>query len=67
MMEIIVNGEARQVAEGTTLDALIASFSLSPKAVIVELSGAIVKREQYGVTMVGPGDKVELIQFVGGG
>ena len=67
MIDIIVNGDKKSVATDTTVDALIASLNLSSRAVIVEVSGEVLRKDQYAATTLRAGDKIELIQFVGGG
>lgn len=66
-MEIVVNGEPRTVTAGATLLELLSSWSLDPRAVVVEHNRKIVRRPSLGDVRVEPGDKIELVQFVGGG
>ncbi|HWH02661.1 MAG TPA: sulfur carrier protein ThiS [Gemmatimonadales bacterium] len=66
-MEIVVNGEPRMVTAGATLLELLSSWSLDPRAVVVEHNRKIVRRPSLGDVRVEPGDKIELVQFVGGG
>ena len=67
MIEISLNGTARSVADGASIGELIEEFKLSPKAVIVELNGAVVKASDATAHKLAVGDRVELIQIVGGG
>lgn len=66
-MEIVVNGEPRTVMAGVTLLELLNSWSLDPRGVVVEHNRKIVRRPSLGDVRVEPGDKIELVQFVGGG
>lgn len=66
-MEIVVNGEPRRVTAGVTLLELLNSWSLDPRGVVVEHNRKIVRRPSLGDVRVEPGDKIELVQFVGGG
>lgn len=66
-MEIVVNGEPRTVTAGVTLLELLNSWSLDPRGVVVEHNRKIVRRPSLGAVRVEPGDKIELVQFVGGG
>jgi len=66
-MNIVCNGEERQVAENTTVEQLIAELGLQPEVVVAECDGTIVPREIYGSSLLRQGSKVELIRFVGGG
>ncbi len=66
-MKISVNGEARDVAPGTTIEQLVAGLSLGGLKVAVERNFNIVPREQYGATALAEGDRLEVVTFVGGG
>ena len=66
-MDIVVNGEARRVAERSSLLDLLATLGLDPRTVVVELNREIVRRPRLGETILAAGDAVELVHFVGGG
>jgi thiamine biosynthesis protein ThiS len=65
-MIIHVNGEQREVAEGTTVRALIQQARLSPDKVAVELNRRLLRGDRYDTTLKA-GDQVEIVTFVGGG
>lgn len=67
MIEIIVNGQPKSVAENLSTTGLIESLGLSPKAVIVEFNGAVIKASELSARQLSAGDRLELIQIVGGG
>lgn len=66
-LEITLNGEPRRVAGPATLASLLATLGLDPRAVVVELNRAIVRRPRLAETPLASGDSVELVHFVGGG
>jgi thiamine biosynthesis protein ThiS len=66
-LEIILNGEPRQVPGPATLADLLQHLQLDPRTVVVELNRHIVRRVQLRDTVLAPGDSVELVHFVGGG
>jgi thiamine biosynthesis protein ThiS len=66
-MQIVVNGQPRQVPEGQTLLALLADLGLDPARVAIELDGEIVRRGEWGQRALGPGSRLEVVHFVGGG
>jgi len=66
IVRIEVNGQGRETA-ATTILALIEELSLDPRKVAVELNLEIVPRSLHATTPVSDGDKIELVQFVGGG
>jgi len=65
-MHIQVNGESRQVS-ATTILGLVEELGLDARKVAVERNLEIVPRSLHATTMLVDGDRVELVQFVGGG
>ena len=65
-MRIQVNGEHREVAAATIL-ALVEELGLDVRKVAVERNLEIVPRSLHAVTGLVEGDRIELVQFVGGG
>ena len=66
-MELTVNGEKRQVPDGTTVSQLLGTLKVAPERVVVELNLTILKRAEHPMTLLRAGDHVEIVQFVGGG
>lgn len=67
MMTIQLNGAPREVPEGLTLAALLKWLGLDPDRVAVERNMQIVKRSEWGDTPIEGGDRLEVVQMVGGG
>ena len=65
-MRLQVNGDTRDVVAGTIL-ALVEELGLDPRKVAVERNLEIVPRSLHGGTALAEGDRIELVQFVGGG
>ena len=65
-MKIKVNGQDRDVADGTTVTQLIEQHNLTPQKVAVELNRRLIRTNQYD-TPLNDGDEVEIVTFVGGG
>jgi thiamine biosynthesis protein ThiS len=66
-LEIVVNGEHRQIPGPATIADLLRHLSLDPRTVVVELNRQIVRRPHLDETTLADGDQVELVHFVGGG
>ena len=66
-LEVVVNGEPRLVAEGTTVEAFLIAHEIDPDIVVVEANGFILPRDRFGVTQLTAGDALEIVHFVGGG
>ena len=66
-MDILLNGESRQIADQTTLSSLLEAESLAGKRVAVEVNGEIVPRSRHGECVLAEGDVVEIVHALGGG
>jgi sulfur carrier protein len=66
-MDIEVNGEGRQVADQTTVAALLQLLGIAGGPVAVERNRQIVPRAEHATTLLADGDQLEVVQFVGGG
>jgi sulfur carrier protein len=62
-----LNGESREVRERMTLDELISELSLTPARIAIELNQSVVRRDKWRETSLAVGDRIEIVQFVGGG
>jgi thiamine biosynthesis protein ThiS len=66
-IEVVVNGEPRRVPEGLFLDRLLVWLEIDPSRVAVERNLTIARKSDWPVTPVEPGDRLEIVWFVGGG
>ncbi len=66
-MQITVNGEAREVAEGTRLAELLESLGVNARHVAVEVNLDLVPRGEHPQYVIQPGDRLEVVTLVGGG
>lgn len=66
-VDVMINGERKQVPAGATLLAVLAGLELDPRVVVVEHNRRIVRRAGLGDVRVKDGDAIELVHFVGGG
>ncbi len=67
-MTIWVNGEAREVPEGTTLAGLLELLRIGGgPGVAVEVNAEVVRRARHAEHRLSPQDRVEIVTFVGGG
>ena len=67
MIEILLNGQARLVEPGLTLERLLASLNLPEGRVAVERNTRVVPRARFALEPVEQGDRFELVTLVGGG
>lgn len=66
-MNVSVNGEKRDFAQETTLQALIEDMNLEGKRYAVEVNREIIPKRQHSDHILTDGDIVEIVHAVGGG
>jgi sulfur carrier protein len=66
-IDVVINGKARTVAEGTSVLALLGELGLGDKRVAVERNLEVIPRAQHATTLLADGDRLEVVTFVGGG
>ncbi|HEX2485627.1 MAG TPA: sulfur carrier protein ThiS [Myxococcota bacterium] len=64
---IRVNGEPRALRPGSTVGDLLRELGLCGRRVAVALNRAVVPRASYESRAVSPGDRIEILEAVGGG
>jgi len=67
MMTVIVNGNEKTVEAGMTLLELLKELGLEGKVMAAAINMEIVKQDQWQHHKLVDGDKLELLDFVGGG
>ena len=66
-IEITVNGEAHQLSLGARVTDLIKQLDLAPERLAIELNLSILPRAKWAEIELKPGDRLEIVHFVGGG
>ncbi|GAG50412.1 unnamed protein product [marine sediment metagenome] len=66
-MHILVNGEAKDIPDGTSVSGLLEELSLNPLRLAVERNRQLVPRSTHADTALCDGDELEIVTLVGGG
>jgi thiazole synthase len=66
-LSVTINGESREFPAALNVRDLLVALEQNPAKVAVERNLEIVPRSRYGEIMVGEGDKLEIVHFIGGG
>ena len=66
-MTITLNGERFELDSSMTVAELLSKLDIDPRRVAVEHNLTIIKRQTYPDILIGEGDTVEIVNFVGGG
>ena len=65
--KIQLNGDPYEINNGTNLNELLNNLKIEKNKVAVEVNGEIVEKNKYSNLILNRDDKVEIVQFIGGG
>ena len=65
--KIQLNGNTYEINAGTNLNELLNKLKIQKNKVAIEVNGEIVEKNKYLNLILNKGDKVEIVQFIGGG
>ena len=69
-LTLVLNGQSRDfetLPQPASLEQLLGELGLKGDRVAIEHNGEIIPRAVWAGTMVHPGDRLEVVHFVGGG
>ena len=66
LISIQFNGEEKLI-KSDTIKGILTEFELSEHGLAVELNHKIIPKSEYSVKKIAPGDRLEVVKFVGGG
>lgn len=66
-MKLTINSETREFEGGLTISGLVGVLGLHPKKVAVERNLEVVPKSLHSEIRLAEGDRIEIVQFVGGG
>jgi thiamine biosynthesis protein ThiS len=66
-VELVVNGDARQVPPGLNVSGLLTHLGIAGQRVAIERNHDILPRAVWDRTPVSAGDRFEIVHLVGGG
>jgi len=66
-MHIVINGSDREIPENFSAAALLQNLGLAGKRLALEINQEIVPRSTFDNRLLRAGDRVEIVQAIGGG
>ena len=66
-MELIINGDQRLIDSSYSLMDLLVSLEMTQGQIAIELNGEIIPKSTFQQQQLSDGDKIEIIQAIGGG
>ncbi len=67
MIQVTINGEAKSIGAGLSVDAMLAELGLDKTKVALERNLEIVPRSLFAQVTIAEGDALEIVHFIGGG
>ena len=65
--KIQLNGEPYEISNWTNLNELLNKLKIQKNKVAVEVNGVIIEKNKYPNLILNKDDKVEIVNFLGGG
>ena len=65
--KIQLNGDSYEINNGSNLNELLNKLKIQKKKVAVEVNGEIIEKNKYSKLILNKDDKVEIVDFIGGG
>jgi sulfur carrier protein len=65
--KIVINGEEHEIPSEKNLDALLDILELEKRSIAIELNQNLIPKSEWENHIIKSGDKIEIVQFVGGG
>ena len=65
--KIQLNGSPYEINKGINLNELLNKLKIEKNKVAIEVNGEIVEKNKYPNLILNKNDKVEIVQFIGGG
>jgi len=66
-MKIIINGESRELSSAMSVEELLKELKILDRVMAVAINMEIVKKDNWATHKIKDGDKIEALEFVGGG
>ncbi len=66
-MTITINGEKKEIQREVNLTELLENLALSSERIAIELNKSVVRKKDWETIKIKDADRIEIVQFVGGG
>ena len=66
-MNVVVNGEARELESGATVQTVLATLDVPDRGVAVAVDAEVVPRGEWQTHELGEGARVEVLRAIQGG
>ncbi len=67
MAKIQINGRKTTIKLNSSISDILKKYKVNEKKVAVELNGVIIVKNNYKKKKIKENDRIEIVQFIGGG
>ena len=66
-IQVFINGKKKDFSENNNLISLLNSLEIDKNGIAIEINLIVIPKSQYKNTIIKNDDKIEIVQFIGGG
>ncbi len=66
-IQVFINGKKKDFSENNNLISLLNSLEIDKNGIAIEINFIVIPKSQYKNTIIKNDDKIEIVQFIGGG
>ena len=66
-IQVFINGKKKEICYKNNLSSLLNFLEIDENGIAIEINLIVIPKSQYKNTIVKNDDKIEIVQFIGGG
>ena len=66
-IQVLINGKKKELIKNNNLVSLLKLLKISQNGIAIEINLVVIPKSQYKNTLIKNNDKIEIVQFIGGG
>lgn len=66
-IQVFINGKKKLLEKNKNLTEVLKLLKITKNGIAIEINSAVVPKSQYVNTFVKDNDRIEIVQFIGGG
>jgi thiamine biosynthesis protein ThiS len=66
-IQVFINGKKKEICDNNNLISLLNFLEIDENGIAIEINLIVIPKSQYKNTIIQNNDKIEIVQFIGGG
>ncbi|MEC6997476.1 MAG: sulfur carrier protein ThiS [Pseudomonadota bacterium] len=66
-IQVFINGKKKLLEKNKNLTEVLKLLKITKNGIAIEINSAVVPKSQYVNTFIKDNDRIEIVQFIGGG